>query len=127
MVTVVARTRVCVDCICVDVEVEEEKEGAGAGGRSLPSEEPPVTAFATGVSGVDVLAGLPRIAEVRWVLSTTNRDILIFPATIGKPTTAGRDKQLSMRKATGNPEKAQNMVGINTATANRHSHSHCFA
>ena len=66
MVTVVARTRVCVDCICVDVEVEEEKEGAGAGGRSLPREEPPVTAFETGVSGVDVIAGLPRIAEVRW-------------------------------------------------------------
>ena len=36
-------------------------------------------------------AGLPRIVAVRWCCPPLT---VIFPATIGKPTTAGRDKQL---------------------------------
>jgi len=119
VVAVVAITWVCVDCICIDVEVEEEEEGSGADARSLPCEEPPVAATAAGVVALMLSReGLPQIVTVSWHCPPR---AVIFPATMGKPTTAAKDKQLfKHEECHWKSREAKNVIRINTATFHKH-------
>jgi hypothetical protein len=66
------------------------------------------------------------ILSIRILTSNTQYKVTYLYGIVKKKQ-EGRDKQLRIRKITGNPKKRscgnflQNMVGINTATA-RHSH-----